>query len=113
MDDDLEKYFKNFMKAMPTEDLYLEAVRDIVKDLIKEYIKKKMNEDESIKKELANVLEEFMESRIKQYDAMISMAKIIAKIGLVSAPEGVKSEMYEDLVRVFKDEIDAIIKKTL
>ncbi|KAA8922596.1 nitrite reductase [Thermoplasma sp.] len=113
MDDELEKYFKDFMKAMPTEDLYLEAVRDIVKDLIKEYIKKKMNEDETIKKELATVLEEFMESRVKQYDAMISMTKIIAKIGLVSAPEGVKSEMYEDFMKVFKNEIEAVIRKTL
>ncbi|BAB60539.1 TVG1442264 [Thermoplasma volcanium GSS1] len=113
MDDDLEKYFKEFMKIMPTEDLYFEAVRDIVKDLIKEYIKKKMNEDETIRKDLARVIEEFMDARIKEYDAVASMAKIVAKIGLVSAPDDVKEQVYNDFITMFQKEIEGIIKKTL
>ncbi len=113
MDEDLGKYINSVMKTMPSEDLYFEAVRDIMKDLIKEYIKKKINSDESLKKELAKVIEDFMEARIKQYDAMANMAKVIARIGIVSAPNEIKNEVYTDFIAVFQKEIEEIMKKIL
>ncbi|MGC8609174.1 MAG: nitrite reductase [Thermoplasmata archaeon] len=113
MDDDLNKYINTVMKTMPSEDLYFEAVRDIMKDLIKEYIKKKINSDENLKKELAKVIEDFMEARLKQYDAMANMAKVLAKIGFISAPNEVKNEVYSDFVEVFQKEIEDIMKKIL
>ncbi len=54
-----------------------------------------------------------MEARIKQYDSMAKMAKITAKIGILSAPKNIKDEAINDFLNTFKNEIDEIIKRTL
>ena len=41
MAEDIERYLSNFFKAMPSEDLYFEALHEIIKDLVKEYLKRK------------------------------------------------------------------------
>lgn len=112
MAEEVEKYLKNFLKAMPSEDLYFEAIHEIIKDLVKEYIKRKINQNESIKKEIMGILEKFLESKFKEYDAMARMAKVTAEIGLISAPTNIKDEAVSDLVDTFRKEIEEIIKKT-
>lgn len=112
MEDTLERYLGNFMKTMPSEELYFEAVREIMKDLIKEFIRKKINEDETLKKQIVDVIEEFMEARIKEYDSMAKMAKITAKIGVLTTPKSIKDEALSDFAETFKREIEEIIRKT-
>ncbi len=112
MAEEVEKYLKNFLKAMPSEDLYFEAIHEIIKDLVKEYIKRKINQNESIKAEIMAILEKFLESKFKEYDAMARMAKVTAEIGLITAPTSIKDEAVSDLVNSFRKEIEEIIKKT-
>ncbi len=112
MPEEVDKYLKNFLKAMPSEDLYFEAIHDIMKDLVKEYIKRKINQNESIKAEIMSILEKFLESKFKEYDALARMAKVTAEIGLITAPTSIKDEAVSDLVNTFKKEIEEIIKKT-
>lgn len=112
MPEEVEKYLKNFLKAMPSEDLYFEAIHEIIKDLVKEYIKRKINQNESIKTEIMAILEKFLESKFKEYDAMARMAKVTAEIGLITAPTNIKDEAVSDLVNTFRKEIEEIIKKT-
>lgn len=97
---------------MPSEDLYFEAIHDIMKDLVKEYIKRKINQNESIKAEIMSILEKFLESKFKEYDALARMAKVTAEIGLITAPTSIKDEAVSDLVNTFRKEIEEIIKKT-
>ncbi|KJE48913.1 MULTISPECIES: hypothetical protein [Acidiplasma] len=113
MKNDIDNYIKSILETAPSEEMYIEAVRDVFKDLIKEYIRKKINEDEDLKRQIEDVLEEFMEARIKQYDSMAKMAKITAKIGILSAPKNIKDEAINDFLNTFKNEIDEIIKRTL
>jgi len=113
MDDQVEKYVKNFLRAMPSEDLYFEAVRDVVKDLIKEYIKKKINDNEDIKNEIVSVLELYLESKLKEYDSMARMTKVTAELGLLSTPTSIKEEAINELLKTFRKEIEEIVKKTL
>jgi hypothetical protein len=110
--DEVDKYLKNFLKAMPSEDLYFEAIHDIMKDLVKEYIKRKIYQNESIKAEIMSILEKFLESKFKEYDALARMAKVTAQIGLITAPTSIKDEAVSDLMNTFRKEIEEIIKKT-
>ncbi|MCL4337933.1 MAG: nitrite reductase [Candidatus Thermoplasmatota archaeon] len=112
MPDEVDKYLKNFLKAMPSEDLYFEAIHDIMKDLVKEYIKRKIYQNESIKAEIMSILEKFLESKFKEYDALARMAKVTAQIGLITAPTSIKDEAVSDLMNTFRKEIEEIIKKT-
>lgn len=112
MAEEVDKYLKNFLKAMPSEDLYFEAIHDIIKDLVKEYIKRKINQNEAIKEEIMGILEKFLESKFREYDAMARMAKVTAEIGLITAPTSIKDEAVSEFVTTFKREIEEIIKKT-
>lgn len=112
MEDEVSRYVKNFMQTMPSEELYFEAVRDLMKDIIKEYIRKKINEDEELKKGIVEVLEEFIEARLKEYDSMAKMAKITAKIGVLTTPKNIKDEAVSDFMNVFKKELEEIIRRT-
>lgn len=112
MADDIEKYMNNFLKAMPSEDLYFEAIHEIIKDLVKEYIKKKINQNAEIKNEIMGILEKFLESKFKEYDAMARMAKVTAEIGLITAPTSIKEEAVSEFMSTFRKEIEEIIRKT-
>lgn len=113
MADEIQKYLKEIMNTLPSEEMYLEAVRDIVKDFIKEYIRKKLNDDASLKKELASVIEGFLEAKVREYDSMAKMAKITAKIGFLSAPESVRETATKDLIETFRKEIEEIVLRTI
>ncbi len=113
LNDRIDQNIKNFMKTLPSEDIYFEAVREIIKDILKEYIKKRINEDPDLKSGIAEVLKEFIAAKLKEYDSMARMARITAKIGVQIAPESIKDEAMEDFVSVFQKEIEEIIKKTL
>jgi DNA-binding phage protein len=113
MPEDIQKYLNEIMRTLPSEEMYLESMRDIVKDLIKEYVKKKLNEDPELKKELAKVIEGYLEAKVKEYDSIAKMAKITAKIGFISAPQSVRDTATKDFVETFRKEIEEIILRTL
>lgn len=112
MPSDVEKYLKDILRTMPSEELYFEAIREIMKDLIKEYIRKRINQNQELKNEIAQVLQDFMESKIKEYDSMARMAKVTAKIGLMTTPENIKDQAVSDFTNMFRKEIEEIIKRT-
>ncbi|WP_393971094.1 nitrite reductase [Oxyplasma meridianum] len=112
MPSDVEKYLKDILRTMPSEELYFEAIREIMKDLIKEYIRKMINKNQELKSEIAQVLQDFMESKIKEYDSMARMAKVTAKIGLLTTPESIKDQAVTDFTNMFRKEIEEIIKRT-
>ncbi len=113
MQEDIDRYIKGFLKAMPSEDMFMDAIHDIVKDLVKEMIRKKINDDPKLKSDLAEMMMEFFESKVKEYDSMAKMAKITAKIGLISAPDSIKDEAMKDIMDTFRREIQEIILRTL
>ncbi len=113
MPDDIQKYLKEIMNTLPSEEMYIESVREIVKDFIKEYIKKKLNEDKELKKQLVSVIEGYLEAKVKEYDSMARMAKLTAKLGFLSAPDSIKETATKDLIETFRKEIEEIILRTI
>ncbi|MCL4438062.1 MAG: nitrite reductase [Candidatus Thermoplasmatota archaeon] len=113
MSEETEKYLGNFLKGLPSEELFFEALRDLMKDLIKEYLKKKINETPGLKNQLVNVLEKYLEGKTKEYDSMVRMAKFIAEIGLASAPKDIKDEAISEFFSTFRNELEEVIRRTL
>lgn len=113
MEEKIGKYIRGILDMLPSEELYMEAVREIVKDMIKEYIKRRISNSEELKKDITDAIEGYIEGKVKEYDAMAKMAKVTAKIGLMSAPENVKEEVEKDFLQMFRKEIEEIISKTL
>lgn len=112
MPEKLDRKLSEFLSALPSEELYFEAIREIVKDIIKEYIRHHINQRPELKEALADALKEFMEAKIKEYDSMAKMAKVTASIGISAAPKSVKDEALNDFLNVFQKEIEDIIRKT-
>ncbi len=110
---EIDKKLNEFMRTLPSEELYFEAVREIVKDVIKEYIRHHINQHPELKEALADALKEFIEAKIKEYDSMAKMAKVTASIGLTATPKSIKDEALSDFLDVFQKEIEDIIKKTI
>ncbi len=113
MPGEIDKKLENFIRSLPSEEIYFEAIREILKDIIKEYIKKKINSDDHLKHEIVEVLKEFTEAKVKEYDSMAKMTRISAKLGYSLAPESLKDEAISNFLSVFQKEIEDIIRKTL
>jgi ppGpp synthetase/RelA/SpoT-type nucleotidyltranferase len=111
--EEVDQYIRKFLSTMPSEDMYFDAIREIMKDIIKEYIKKKINESEGLKKEIQEVLREYLEARLKEYDSMAKMARVTARIGVATAPQSIKDEAMTDFLSSFQKEIEEIIRRTL
>ncbi len=112
MDERIENRLKDIVKALPSEEMYFEAIHDIIKDLIKEYLRKQINQNTSLKKGIAEALTVFMEAKLKEYDSMARMAKLTASLSLMAAPDSVKDEALKDFASVFQKEIEEIIRRT-
>jgi len=112
MADEVTDYVKNLLKFLPSEQLFFEAFHDLMKDLIKEYLRKRITQNEELRKEMGQILERFLEAKLKEYDSMARMAKLTAKVGLLTAPESLKDEAISEVFSVFRKEIEDILKKT-
>ena len=108
----LNKKISDIFNLLPSEEIYTEAIREIMKDLIKEFIKQEINRNPSLKKVLVEAMKQFMEAKLKEYDSMAKMAKVSASIGLAIAPKDLKDEAVRDFVETFQKEIEDIIRKT-
>lgn len=112
LEQDIDRKLKQIVKTLPSEDLYFEAIRDIIKDLIKEYLRKQINQNAELRNGIVEALKGFIEAKVKEYDSMARMAKVTASLGLLAAPESLKTEALSDFMNMFQKEIEEIIKRT-
>ena len=113
IDPKIDNKLKGFMATLPSEEIFFEAIRELMKDVIKEFLKKRINSDPELKDMIVDSLKEFIEAKMKEYDSMAKMAKITARIGISAAPEVLKEEALSDVMSTFQKEIEEIIRKTL
>ncbi|MCL4328906.1 MAG: nitrite reductase [Candidatus Thermoplasmatota archaeon] len=113
VDNRLDGKIKGLLATLPSEELFLEAVRDMMKDIIKEFVRNRVDRDSELKDLIVEALKEFLDAKIKEYDSMAKMAKITAKIGITAAPSEVKEEALNDVMATFRKEIEEVIRKTL
>jgi hypothetical protein len=108
----LEPFIKASGGGLRTEDIVIEAVRDLIKDEIKRYIRGKLESNPELKEEVKNAVSDFIEAKVKEGYALVKMAKCGAKLGMELVPEKLKDELAKELVSIFEKEIGAVIDKT-
>ena len=115
VDPKIDTKVHGFLKTLPSEELFFEAVRDLMKDLIKEFLKKRINSDPELKELVIEALKGFIDAKLREYGSMAKMAKLTAKVGLnvATAPKSIKDEAMTDFLSSFQSEIEEIIKRTL
>ena len=109
----LEDILQKTESVLPSEEMFIEALRDLIKDEIKNYIKERMDENPEIKKEIRDAILEYIGAKVKETAAMTKIAKSSAKLAATSIPEELKDDVISAVMNTFKGEIDDFLKKTL
>lgn len=112
---DMDKILSSVMKSdiVHTEDIILDAVRDLVRDEIKMYICDKLDKNPKLKEEMKKAVSELIEAKIKEAYALVKIGKCSAKLGLDLVPEHLRKVMMKELASLFEEEIGAIMEKTI
>ncbi len=110
---DVEELIKESEKVLPSEDLLIEAVRDIMKEEIKEYIREKMKKNPEIKDEIRKAMLLYIGAKVKEIEAATLMSKALGELGIISLPPEIKKEFISNMYKMFQKEIDEMLEKTL
>ncbi len=110
---DMDKLIKKSEELLPSEELFMEAVREMMKDQIKNYLKQKMNENPKIRDAIREAMLDYVAAKVKESEAIAKLVKAYAQLGIMTLPSDMKSEIISTLYSTFKDEIDEVIEKTI
>ena len=100
-------------ELMATEDIVIEAVRDLVKDEIKSYIRQKVDADEELKDELKEAISYYFNAKARSVYAEMKASRAAARLGLRILPEDLQGEVGEALVGLFEKELGNLLEKAL
>jgi len=114
----IESLIKTVGKGLPleelnTENLVMDALRDLVKDEIKLHIKRKVEENPELRDELKQAVELFIEAKLRETFAAVKLAKAGTKLGLTMVPEKMVGELTLEFSKVFEKELFSILDKSL
>jgi len=98
---------------MQTEDLVLEAVRDLVKDELKSHIKNRIDEDPELKEELRESLTYYFNAKARSVYAELKATRAAARLGLSILPDDLHEEVSEALVTLFERELGSVLERAL
>ena len=96
-----------------TEDIVLEAIRDLVKDELKEHIKNRIDEDSDLKIELKEALNYYFTTQARTIYAEIKASRAAARLGMSLLPPDLSEEVSEALVTLFEREIGNVLERAL
>ena len=111
-DNIVEKVLRDTMGAVHTEDLFVEAVRDLVRDEVKSYIRARLDANPELKVEIREAVKDLMESKLREAYAFVKLAKAGAKLGLELVPPEMRAEVTKELARIIEKEVGAILKRS-
>jgi len=109
----VENILRDATDMLRTENLVVEAMRDLVKDEAKRYIRSKIDANPELKDEIKAAVEELMEAKIREGYALVKLAKAGVKLGLELVPPKMRGELAKDLVDLIQKEIGGLMEKTL
>lgn|GEM_PF-6194885 len=91
------------------ENLFIEAVKDLIKDEIKKRIREVMEDNPRIKKEIENAINMYAECKVKEAYALAKIMKCGLKVGLSTLPERVRREMQEEISKIIEEGLSEIL----
>ncbi len=107
----MDQMLKSTIGVTNTEDLIIEALKDLVKDEIKNYVRQKINESPEIKKELKEAVAEFVDAKMRETYAVIKMGKCVAELGIQIVPADMKEKLGKDVASLIEKEMSGVLDK--
>lgn len=93
-----------------TEDLIVEAVRDLVKDEVKRYVRERLEERPALKEELKSGIASLLEAKVREASALLLIAKSAAKLGVELVPAHLRQEVARELVEALERDIATVLE---
>jgi len=98
---------------MSTEDLVIEAFRDLVKDELKSHIRSKVEEDPELKAEIKEAVSYYFHTKARTIYAELKATRAATRLGLRLLPDDIQGEVGEAVVSLFEKELGALLEKAL
>ncbi|MFQ5985935.1 MAG: hypothetical protein ACE5KQ_01070 [Thermoplasmata archaeon] len=102
---------KTTLGIVHTEDLVLEAVRDLLRDEVKRYIRIRLEERPALREELKRGVAALMEAKVREASALVLMAKAAAKLGVELVPTEVREEVAKEFVEALERDIATVLEE--
>jgi adenosyl cobinamide kinase/adenosyl cobinamide phosphate guanylyltransferase len=94
-----------------SEDMLVEALRDMVKDEIKRYVRQKLDENPELKKEIKQAVGEFVSAKMSETYAILKLTKCGAELGLTMIPKDLREKLGKDIASLLEKEVSQVIDK--
>ncbi|MFQ6012815.1 MAG: hypothetical protein ACE5LS_04145 [Thermoplasmata archaeon] len=101
---------KTTLGIVHTEDLLLEAVRELLRDEVKRYIRDRLEERPALKEELKRGVAALMEAKVREASALVLMAKAATKLGVELVPARLREEVAKELVDALERDIATVLE---
>ena len=108
----VEKVLRDTIGAVHTEDLLVEALRDLVKDEVKAYVRVRLDANPELRAEIREAVKDLLEAKIREAYAFVKLAKAGAKLGLELVPAEMRTEVTRELARIIEKEVGALMART-
>ena len=108
----VEKVLRDTVGAVHTEDLFVEAVRDLVKDEVKAYVRARLDANPELKAEFREAVKDLMTAKIHEAYAFVKLAKAGAKLGLELVPPDMRAEVTREIAKIIEQEVGALMERT-
>ncbi len=99
------------LEVLRTEDLLVEALRDMVKDEIKRHVRQKLDENPQLRKEIKAAIAELVVAKVNEAYALIKLTKCGAELGLTMIPKDLREKIGKDLASLLEKEVSQVIDK--
>lgn len=96
---------------MHSEDLLVEALRDMVKDEIKRQVRQKLDENPDLRKEIREAIGEFVAAKMNETYALLKLTKCGAELGLIMIPNELREKLGKDLASLLEKQASSILEK--
>jgi adenosyl cobinamide kinase/adenosyl cobinamide phosphate guanylyltransferase len=97
--------------AFRTEDLLVEALRDMVKDEIRKYVRQRLDENPELRKEIKAAIGEFISAKMNETYALLKLTKSGAELGLTMIPKDLREKLGKDIASLLEKEVSQVIEK--
>ena len=98
---------------LSTEDLVIEAFRDLVKDELKSHVRQKIDADLELKEEIKEAVAYYFHSKARSIYAELKATRAATRLGLRLLPDELQGEVGDAIVTLFEKELGALLEKAL
>ena len=101
-------------ELMATEDLIMEAMKDLLKDEIKSHVRNVIEDlHPELKADLKDAINTYFMAQMRSVYAELKASRATAKLGLRLLPDDMHGEVGDALIGLFEKEIGTLLEKAL